>query len=355
MGKIRLAKGESAVGKTVAIVSLSAGTLGEDFVRHELELGRARLEAIGLAVKFAPHALMGRAYLAAHPEARAADLLWAFRDRETDLILSAIGGDDTYRLLPWLFDHGELAAAVTDKPFLGFSDTTMNHLMLHKVGLNTFYGQAFLPDVCELGGDMLPYSRRYFEELLATGTIRRVEPSDVWYEERSDFSPATLGTPLAGHPNGGFQLLQGPARFSGPILGGCLDTLFDLFDGGRYADSPALCRRYGLFPTLEDWRGKLLLLETSEERPTPEKYRRMVAALKGTGMFRAISGILVGKPIDGTYEEEYRRILVEEVDDPALPILWNLNVGHANPRCILPLGVPAHVDAQAQRIEFFPG
>ena len=222
--------------KTVAIVSLSAGTLGEDFVRHELELGRARLEAMGLAVKFAPHALMGRAYLAAHPEARAADLLWAFRDRETDLILSAIGGDDTYRLLPWLFDHGELAAAVTDKPFLGFSDTTMNHLMLHKVGLNTFYGQAFLPDVCELGGDMLPYTRRYFEELLATGTIRRVEPSDVWYEERSDFSPAALGTPLAGHPNGGFLLLQGTARFSGPILGGCLDTLFGLFDADAVRD-----------------------------------------------------------------------------------------------------------------------
>ena len=81
----------------------------------------------------------------------------------------------------------------------------------------------------------------------------------------------------------------------------------------------------------------------------------MVAALKGTGMFRVISGILAGKPIDGTYSEEYRRILVEEVDDPSLPILWDLNVGHANPRCILPLGVPAHVDAQAQRIEFFPG
>lgn len=205
--------------RTVTIVSLSAGTLGEDFVRHELELGRARLEAMGLAVQFAPHALRGRDYLAAHPEARAADLLWAFQDRETDLILSAIGGDDTYRLLPWLFDHGELAAAVTSKPFLGFSDTTMNHLMLHNVGLNTFYGQAFLPDVCELGGDMLPYTRRYLEELIATGTIRRVEPSDMWYEERSDFSPAALGTPLAGHPNGGFQLLQGPARFSGPILG----------------------------------------------------------------------------------------------------------------------------------------
>ena len=81
--------------KTVAIVSLSAGTLGEDFVRHELELGRARLEAMGLAVKFAPHALMGRAYLAAHPEARAADLLWAFRDRETAAARQAAALDNT--------------------------------------------------------------------------------------------------------------------------------------------------------------------------------------------------------------------------------------------------------------------
>ena len=46
-------------------------------------------------------------------------------------------------------------------------DTTINHFMLHKVGLNTFYGQSFLADVCELGPEMLPYSRRYFEELIS--------------------------------------------------------------------------------------------------------------------------------------------------------------------------------------------
>ena len=56
--------------------------------------------------------------------------------------------------------------------FLGFSDSTVNHLMLHKLGLNSFYGQAFLPDVCELAPDMLPYTRAYFEELIATGTER---------------------------------------------------------------------------------------------------------------------------------------------------------------------------------------
>ena len=89
--------------KTVEIVSLSAGTLGEEFVKHELDIGLQRLRTYGLNVKFAPHALAGRAYIAAHPEARAADLLAAFRDPAVDMILCAIGGDDTYRLLPYLF------------------------------------------------------------------------------------------------------------------------------------------------------------------------------------------------------------------------------------------------------------
>ena len=37
--------------------------------------------------------------------------------------------------------------------------------MLHKVGLPTFYGQAFLSDVCEISREMLPYTRQYFETL----------------------------------------------------------------------------------------------------------------------------------------------------------------------------------------------
>ena len=43
---------------------------------------------------------------------------------------------------------------------------------------------------------------------------------------------------------------------------------------------------------------------------------------------------------------------METVDDPSLPILWDLDVGHAAPRCIIPLGVPATVDVLRQRIDF---
>lgn len=340
--------------KTVTIVSLSSGVLGESFVRHELEIGVRRLESYGLTVKFSPHVLMGLSYIKEHPEARAADLLEAFRDPETDMILCAIGGDDTYRLLPYLFEGDVLRKAVTDKAFLGFSDTTINHLMLHKVGLSTFYGQAFLPDICELDREMLPYTRRYFEELIATGTIAGITPSPVWYEERTSFDVSAVGTARKAHDNGGFVLLQGAPVFSGKILGGCIDTLFDIFDGERFADMPELCRKYGLFPALEDWRGRILLLESSEERMTPEKYRRALTILKETGVFGVVSGVLTGKPIDGMYQEEYRKLLTEVVDDPSLPIVCNLSVGHAAPRCIIPFGVEATVDTDRQRISFRP-
>ena len=338
--------------KTVGVVSLSAGTLGEDFVRHELELGVRRLEHYGLKVRFLPHALKGIDYLKAHPEARAADLLEAFRDPEIDLILCAIGGDDTYRLLPYLFDEGRLEKAACRKPFLGFSDSTVNHFMLHKVGLPTFYGQSFLSDVCEMDTEMLPYTRRYFEELLRTGTIRQVEPSEVWYEGRTDYSPACLGTPLPAHPAEGWKLLQGPSVFSGKILGGCLDTIHDFFDGERYADMPALCQKYGLFPGAADWQGRILLLETSEEQMSPEKFSRALGFLKQAGVFKAVSGILFGRPMDNVHREEYHRRLAAAVDDPSLPILADVSVGHALPRCILPFGVNARVDAQAQTITF---
>ena len=112
--------------KNVAIVSLSRGTIGEPFVKHEVDLGVERLRSMGLNVRFMPHALMGMEYVEKHPEKRADDLLQSLRDPEIDMILCAIGGDDTYRLLPHLLAHNELLDAVSDKIFLGFSDTTIS-------------------------------------------------------------------------------------------------------------------------------------------------------------------------------------------------------------------------------------
>ena len=116
--------------KNIAIVSLSSGTIGEDFVKHEVDIGIKRLNDFGMTVKFMPHALKGMEYVKNHPAERAADLLQSLGDPDIDMILCAIGGDDTYRLLPFLFDNDELKKVINNKIFLGFSDTTVNHLML---------------------------------------------------------------------------------------------------------------------------------------------------------------------------------------------------------------------------------
>ena len=342
--------------QTVAIVSLSSGIIGEDFARHEYEIGKKRLESYGLQVRLMEHTLKGIEYVKDHPAERAMDLIRAFTDPSIDMIFCAIGGDDTYRLLPYLFAQNELQEAVKSgkekKIFLGFSDTTMNHLMLHKIGIPTFYGQSFLADVCELDHEMLPYSRKYFEELLHTGRISEIRPSDVWYEERTDYSEAAVGTKRISHPDKGFELLQGQAVFSGEILGGCIDSLYDIFNHDRYADSQELCEKYHLFPEQEDWRGKILLLESSEEQPTPQLYRKMLLALKNTGIFKVLSGVLVGKPMDELYYDAYKEILIDTIADPHLSILYNVNIGHAAPRCIIPFGIRATVDAVNQVIRF---
>ena len=338
--------------KKIGIVSLSSGVLGEDFVAHEVKIGIERLKEYGIEVEFLPNSKKGIEFIKNSPEARAKDLIKAFKDDSIDMILCAIGGDDTYRLLPYLFENNELEKIAKQKIFLGFSDTTMNHFMLNKVGIKTFYGQAFLPDICELSNEMLPYSEHFFEELINNGRIKEIYPSDVWYNEREDFSEKSIRISMEEHQNRGFELLRGNAKFEGQILGGCFETIFDIFDNSRYEDTVYLCQKYNLFPSLNEWENKILLLETSEERPKPELFRKMILKLQEYGIFDVISGLIIGKPQNEEYYNEYKQIILDEIRNKNLSIVYNINIGHSTPRCIIPFGVNSKVDIERQIIEF---
>ncbi|MHA3825741.1 S66 family peptidase [Mycoplasma sp. BRA285] len=337
--------------KTVALVSLSSGALGEEFAKHELDLGIKRLNEMGLDVKIMNNALKGIKYLDQNPEARAKDLIQAFRDKDVDLILCAIGGNDTYRLIPYLMENNVLANSLSNKLFLGFSDTTVNHFLLYKLGLKTFYGQAFLTDICELDTHMLPYSEKYFKELILTGKIKNIKPSDIWYDERTDFSSKALNTSRISHKDThGFELLQGNEDFKGEILGGCIESIYSNF---LDKTSPAyeISSKYNVFPSKEAWKNKILLLESAETKSSPEHYATMLQAIKDYGIFDVISGILVGKPQNEAYYNEYKELL-KEIVPSSVPVLYNVNIGHALPKCIIPLGIEAEVDAKRQIIEF---
>ena len=70
------------------------------------------------------------------------------------------------------------------------------------------------------------------------------------------------------------------------------------------------------------------------------------------GLFDVINGILVGKPQDEMYYEDYKNIYVEVIDNKELSILYNVNFGHSTPRCVIPYGINVEVDAEKKKIVF---
>lgn len=342
-------------GDKIAIVSLSSGTLGEAFCRHNVEIGTKRLEELGLEPIFMPHALKGMDYVAKHPEKRAADLKAAFLDPAIKGIVCGIGGDDTFRTLPYLLEDQAFITSVKQQPklFSGYSDTTINHLMFYRLGLTTFYGPAFLTDLADIGLEMLPYTKESFLRYLGEGTQEKVVASSLWYEERQDFSAAAIGQARIAHQElSGHVWLQAGKTVTGPLLGGCLESLYDMLIGERYPEEIAICESYQLFPSPHEWAGKVVFLETSEEKPTPERFRQMLLTLKAHHVFEKATALLIGKPQDEIYAKEYQQIAVEVIGNPDLPILYNLNFGHAYPRMVLPYGVEVTISEDGRELIF---
>ena len=96
---------------------------------------------------------------------------------------------------------------------------------------------------------------------------------------------------------------------------------------------------------------KFFILQQIWQKPVPEQFEKEVALLKEKGVFDAVSGVLVGKPQDEAYYEEYKDILVKVIDNAELPIVYNVNFGHSTPRCVLQYGVMAKVDMKQKKIK----
>lgn len=322
-------------GDKVAIVSLSRGMLGEKMFLHKFLIAKKRLEEdYGLEVIAMPNALKGIDYLYRHPEARAQDLMDAFRDPEIKAIFNAIGGDDTIRLLPYI-DFDVLRS--NPKIFTGFSDTTTNHFMMHKAGLVSYYGLSVMNNLAEYVS-INEYTKSSMESTLFDPTDRleikcsdycSYEKDKIWWMEEN----SSQATPR--FPNTGYEVIQGSGKVTGKLLGGCIDVFLELLGTS-------------LWPTLEQWKGKILLIETSEVDMPEIVLSWLLRNLHTQGILQVINGIIVGKPAVEekfeTYKEVYRQIIGFEANLPDLPILYNVNVGHAYPIGVFPLGLRYKID-----------
>ena len=67
-----------------------------------------------------------------------------------------------------------------------------------------------------------------------------------------------------------------------------------------------------------------------------------------------MNGIIVGKPQAEQYYEEYKgaimKVVAQEEKLTDLPIIYNVNFGHAMPIGIIPYGIQAELDCDNKRI-----
>ena len=327
-------------GDKIAVVSLSWGGLGDDNLIHKYYIAKERLEKeFGLEVVTMPNTLKGTEYIYNHPEARAKDLMDAFKDKTIKGIFCAIGGDDTIRILPYIdFD----VIRNNPKVFMGYSDTTSNHFMMHKANLVSFYGPSVM---CEFGmyGKMFDYTKEAVLNILFKDSRGlEIKSSPIWSDDfiawAEENQNKTLKTRKEEH---GYEVLQGSGVVEGKLLGGCLDVF-------------PMVLETEIWPTLDEWKDKILLIETSEEDPAPSYVLYYMRNLGMQGIFDVIKGIIVGKPHNEKYYEEYKESIkksLKEFNHETLPVLYNVNVGHADPIGILPLGSEIQVDYDNKTIK----
>lgn len=326
-------------GDKIAIVSTSAGTLGEPWAIHKLEIARERLEnQFGLEVTVMPNALKGIKFLYEHPEARAADLMQAFADKSIKAVFNSIGGDDSIRLLPYIdFD----VLRNNPKIFTGFSDTTSVHMMMYKAGLVSYYGATIMTNFSEYVRINDYTAKLINDTLFSPKPVLDIPSAPYWYDDEDEkiwWKEENINVlKQYHHEEIGYEIIQGGGIAEGELLGGCADVFFELM-GTK------------IWPSPDEWAGKIMFIETSEEDMSCDYLTWLLRNLAAQGIFDVINGIIVGKPARRSkyepYKEVFRKVVGFEAGHSDLPIIFNVNFGHAEPIGVVPIGVRCRLDAE---------
>jgi muramoyltetrapeptide carboxypeptidase LdcA involved in peptidoglycan recycling len=324
-------------GDRVAAVTLSWG--GPGAIPGRYQAGKQQFEQeFSVEVVETPHAFHSPDWLARNPKARAEDLMGAFADPSIKAIISAIGGEDSVRILPYL----DLAVIRSNpKIFMGYSDTTVSHFACFKAGLTSFYGPSFMAGFAENGG-MFPYMVESVRKtLFSSEAVGVVAPNPTgWTVDILDWSdPANQSRRRKLNPSSGWNFLRGAGTASGQLIGGCIEAL-EFLKGTEW------------WPGHEAWQGALLFLETSEEGPSLTVFKRWLRNYGSQGILQRLSGILLGRPGGQIPESAFAGYdqatlaVLDELDLQSLPVVTGMDFGHTDPMFVLPYGVPAAIDCE---------
>ena len=294
-------------GDTVGLVS-PAGKLPEKIDTAKI---RQRFEAWGLHPKFGAFcANRQEAYFAATDEQRAEDLQRMIDDPSVKAIIACRGGYGSVRLLP----HVDFTPLRKDpKWVVGFSDITMLHLVLRRLGIESIHGS-------------MPSGFRFKED----------EEDDSAESLRKALFGETLRIEVGPHPLNCF------GTASGRLAGGNL-TVVATANGTPEAlrtDTPTV----------------LLIEEIGE---FVYRIDRIMQSLERSGVLRNLRAVLIGHftEIPGCRKfgvPDAETVVAEYLRSLGIPVVFGFPAGHDEPNLALYLGreIRVTVDETGASVDF---
>jgi muramoyltetrapeptide carboxypeptidase len=276
-----------------------------------LVAGVSALEGLGFRVRGSEGILERALFTAGSPKRRADELHALFEDPDVAAVFCARGGAGAIELLvhlePLLFRRNP-------KSFVGYSDATLLHSLLNRLGLVTFHGPMVAAELA-LGS----YDAAALGRALCDGQA-------PWSVEAAGLRP----------------LRAGEAR--GRLRGGCLSLLAAAIGTGWEPAPP------------DPDEGAILLVEDASE--PPYRVHRLLSQLAQSGALRGVGGIVFGEMrgcapgADEAYTLE--DVLLHALEGFAGPVAIGLPCGHSpSPMLTLPLGAPARLSCGPEaRLDF---
>jgi muramoyltetrapeptide carboxypeptidase LdcA involved in peptidoglycan recycling len=326
-------------GSKLAILSPSWG--GPSLFPHIYESGIENLQDLGFNTVEYPTARMSAEDLYKNPQLRAEDIHAAFSDPEIDGIISTIGGTDSARVLKFL----DMDLIKHNHKFLmGYSDITTFTTWLNQHGLITFNGPSVMAGFSQFKSFDGAY-RQYIENFLFSPQREMDLPEfpafSDGYPHWGDRKNVGLLNDL--QENDGMHFIQGAVNARGRLFGGCIEVL-EMLKGTDF------------WPGKSFWDGRILFLETSEDKPPVEYVQYWLRNYGVMGVFDRLAGILFARPRSYSAQDKKRleevalSTIRDEFGNAELPIVCNVDFGHTDPQVILPLGIEFEIDVENRKV-----
>lgn len=315
-------------GDTVAFISLSGGRAGDRDMIGRYNLAKSRFEEeYRVHVVETPNALRGSEFLYRHPELRWADLEWALTNPAVKGILCNMGGDDSYRILPWVNTK-----IIHDNPkvFMGYSDISTWMAVFAHAGVRAYYGPNVLTPIGQVG-KLDAYSKEAIRKaLFSNEIIGEINPCEAYTP--IEWNDSIKPEEIQWTPNDGYSIVQGSGKASGRLLVMMPGPMNQIM-GTKY------------FPTKEMFDGAVLAIEHGRPYGNAMAGFHNLRAFAAAGVFDKASAIITGK-LDDTSRSYLRKVICEEVHRDDMVILENVDFVHHTPMTVLPVGALCEIDCE---------